>query len=114
MLCRSYDEEMKFMTDIQVTEEKRNDLFGRVEITGIVAKKEGTTPSRAELSKLLAEKFKSKEDHIEIDGIYQKFGKQEAILKAKIWDKPIVKAQKPKEGEAAQTQPSVAPAAENK
>ncbi len=79
------------MIDFKITEEKRNDLLGRLEIKAIVSKKEGITPSRAELLKLVAEKMKKQEDHIEIDGIFQKFGKQEAILKVKVWDNAPVK-----------------------
>ena len=96
------------MVDMHIIEEKRNDLLGRLEIRAIVAKKEGTTPTRVEMMKTIAEKMKAKEDHIEIDGIYQKYGKQEAELKAKIWDKPVVK-KSAKKAEGQQAAPEQTP-----
>jgi ribosomal protein S24E len=79
------------MVDVQITKEKRNDLFGRKEITAIASTEKGATPSRAELTKALAQKTGKAEDHIEIETINQKFGKQEAEIVAKVWDKPPVK-----------------------
>lgn len=58
--------------DLKITQEKENPLFNRKEFQLEVQSK--VTPSRAEIGKLISEKFSTPIDNIEIKKINGKFG----------------------------------------
>lgn len=87
------------MVELTIKEEKENKLLDRKEVVAI-ASTGTTTPSYAAVTKALSEKFKKAEDHIVVDHIYQKYGKQEAEVIAKIYNKAVKKEEKKAEGSA--------------
>jgi ribosomal protein S24E len=90
------------MVELTIKEEKENKLLDRKEVVALVSVG-GTTPSYGQVTKALSEKFKKAEDHIVVDHIYQKYGKQEAEVIAKIYNKAVKKAdEKPAEGSASE------------
>jgi len=73
------------MIKLEVVEEKVNRLLKRKEMTYTV-ETEGSTPSRAELQRLIAAKNGVKEDTIVIGYIKQRFGQQSSDVFAKVYE----------------------------
>jgi ribosomal protein S24E len=67
--------------DVQVINERENPLFKRKEILVSVDYKGSSTPSRADLQKILAEQFKVGVDSLEIEKIMSEVG----LSKGKVW-----------------------------
>src|SRR3989344_1691283 len=64
---------------MQVLKENEMKLLSRKRVT-LVMENKGATPSRAELIKEIAKKFKTKEDLVIIKHIYQQFGSNRTKL----------------------------------
>ena len=109
---------MKF----QVIEEKENPVIKRREIIISLDYEGKSTPSRAELQKILAERFKANIESVEISKVLSEVGLTKGKAWVKIWqdkkipiyaemkkekaEKPVEKKEKPKEApkvEAAKT-----------
>lgn len=71
------------MTQLQITHEKQNALFGRKEISGSL--KSEKTPSREDLLKILSEKFSVPESHIKVKNIRGKFGAKTFTIEANVY-----------------------------
>ena len=69
--------------DLKITQEKENPLFNRKEFQFEVQSK--VTPSRAEIGKLISEKFSTPIDNIEIKKINGKFGSNSFNIAAFIY-----------------------------
>lgn len=69
---------------IKITQEKQNPLFKRKEIEGEL--EAVSTPSKADVLKLVAEQTKSKEETIVIKNILSSFGSQTFKIKIFIYD----------------------------
>lgn len=88
-----------FTMQLKITEEKENALFNRKEIKGFIDSE--IVPSRAETSKILAEKFKVPWENIKIKKIVGKFGSKTFSVEANIYsseqDKDSIELKKKKE-----------------
>ena len=93
-----------FKMKLTIIEEKGNALFNRKEIKGIAESE--VTPSRKEVIKVLAEKFKIPEENIKIKGIHGKFGSKKFNVEANIYsskeEKDLIELKKKKEKLAEQ------------
>ncbi len=69
---------------LKILEDKENKLLNRKEIEGEI-KVEERTPSNNEVKKKLAEIFKTEEELIVVEHIYQEFGVDKAKVYAKIY-----------------------------
>ncbi|MBT96725.1 MAG: hypothetical protein QF567_02175 [Candidatus Pacearchaeota archaeon] len=90
------------MENFNIISKKENPLFKRNEVkVGIHAK---VTPSNNEVEKLISEKFKTQEKNIKIKKISSKFGSNNFIVSANIYDsyedKDKIEAKTKKEKEA--------------
>jgi small subunit ribosomal protein S24e len=74
--------EMKIITDV------KNPLLERREVEAVV-EFDGPTPSKNEILVELSKKLKVKDTHVEIEKVWQRFGRQEAKIIAFVYDKPI-------------------------
>lgn len=87
---------------MKVLEETENKLLNRKEVKIIV--EAAKNPSLPDASKILAEKFKSSEELIAVNGVKGKFGRSTFLISGNIYktkeDKEQVE-QKPKEKKAA-------------
>ncbi len=85
--------------ELKVTEEKENALFGRKEIKGHVRSE--ISPSKAEISRLLSEKFLMPVENIKIKEIKGKFGTKIFNIEANVYslkkDKDEIELKKKKE-----------------
>lgn len=72
------------MMDFEVSKQSKVPLLSRERVTGIVHF-EGVTPSRLEVKKAVAEKIKTKEEHVVVRHIYQRYGAQRAKVIAHIY-----------------------------
>lgn len=85
--------------ELKINEEKENALFGRKEVKGHV--KSDISPSRAEISRLLSEKFTMPAENIKIKEIKGKFGTKIFNIEANIYsskkDKDEIELKKKKE-----------------
>lgn len=99
----------KLKMEMKINEEKKNALFNRKEVKGVV--KSDVAPSRPEVLKSLSEKLKAPEENIKIKGIHGSFGSHEFKVKANIYsskeekDKIEFKKKKEEELEKAATSP---------
>lgn len=84
-------------------EEKENQFFNRKDVKLLVKHDKSATPSKAELTKKLAEQNSVDESQIVIDFIATKKGEAESLVKLKILKekppKPAEEAKEKKEGE---------------
>ncbi len=85
--------------ELKITEEKENALVNRKEIKGHI--KSEISPSRAEISRLLSEKFSLPIENVRIKEIRGKFGTKIFNIKANIYsskkDKDEIELKKKKE-----------------
>lgn len=84
---------MKTKMEIKIVEEKDNPFFKRKDLRVEISHKSAATPSKAELAKELAAKYKVDEVQVVIDYIFTTKGMCKTIAKVKILK------EKPKEGE---------------
>ena len=87
---------------MQVLKDIKNDLFKRREIKIIMPSEK--TPSYAEVSKLLSEKFSSNEENIVVSKVKGRFGAKTFLIDASIYDSKEEKEKterKPKEKKVA-------------
>ncbi len=95
--------------EITIVKDVKNPLLERREIEAIIAF-QGPTPKRDEVLVELAKVLKVDDTHVEVDKIYQRFGRQEAKVIAFVFDKPVrekkveVKEEKEEGGEESQTE----------
>ena len=72
------------MENVNIINKKENPLFKRKEVeVGIYAK---VTPSNNEIEKLISEKFKVQEKSIKVKKISSKFGSNNFVVSANIYD----------------------------
>jgi len=90
--------------DVQVISEKENPLLKRREILASIDYQGGSTPSKADLQKNLADHFKVNMDNVEISKIMSEVGMSKGKIWIKIWQEKkvpiyaeIKKEKKPKE-----------------
>ena len=98
--------------DIQVINEKENLLLKRREIMASINYSGGSTPSKADLQKLLADHFKVNMDNVEISKLLSETGLARGRAWVKVWkDKkvPIYAELKKKEEAKASEQPKETP-----
>ena len=69
---------------MEIKKQFKNSLLGREEIEFLI--KENVAPSKEDLKKKLAEKFKKPENSIVIKTIYGNFGKREFLVNVFIYD----------------------------
>ncbi len=94
------------MNELRIVEDKRNELLARKEIKATFTT-EKATPSKADISKELAKQLNAKEEQIDVQHIYQKYGKLQSEIIANIYDKEapkkkVKKGDKPAEGAVAE------------
>lgn len=70
---------------MKILEEKENKLLNRTEIKMIV--EAGKNPSLQEAAKIVADKFKSPEDMVAVQGVRGKFGRGTFLVSANIYTK---------------------------
>lgn len=75
--------------EIIVADEKYNPFFKRKELTLVLKHETQATPSRQELTKILAQRYNVDESQIKIDYIFSKKGISESLSKVKIFDEKI-------------------------
>ena len=76
--------------DIQVISEKENPLLKRKEILASIDYQGGSTPSKADLQKTLADHFKVSIDSVEISKILSEIGMSKGKVWIKIWQEKKV------------------------
>jgi ribosomal protein S24E len=77
--------------EVQVISEKENEFFKRKDLRAVVKHANAPTPAKAEIMKLLAEKYSVDSTQVAIDYIFTKKGVAESLVKAKIMkEKPKV------------------------
>jgi ribosomal protein S24E len=77
--------------ELQVISEKENEFFKRKDLRAVVKHANAPTPAKAEIVKLLAEKYSVDSTQVAIDYIFTKKGVAESLVKAKILkEKPKV------------------------
>ena len=85
--------------ELKITEEKENPLFNRKEIKGNI--KSEISPSRVEISRILAERFSVPAENIKIKEIKGKFGAKVFNIGANVYfskkDKDEIELKKKKE-----------------
>ena len=90
--------------EITIVKDVKNPLLERREVEAIIAF-QGPTPKRDEVLIELAKVLKVDDTHVEVDKIYQRFGKQEARVMAFVFDRPVrekkVEVKKEEKGEEA-------------
>ena len=90
--------------EITIVKDVKNPLLERREIEAIISFR-GPTPRRDEVLPELAKVLKVEDTRVEIDKIYQRFGKQEAKVIAFVFDRPVrekrVEAERKEEGQGA-------------
>lgn len=91
--------------------EKENPLFKRKEILASLDYKGGSTPSKADLQKMLAEQFKVAIDSVEITKVLSENGLTKGRIWIKIWHekKVPIYAELKKKKKGAEEEPSEAP-----
>ncbi|MCW8966176.1 MAG: hypothetical protein OQK82_05770 [Candidatus Pacearchaeota archaeon] len=70
--------------NVEVIEDKRNDLFNRKEIKFEV--EADVTPSKEEMLRLISERFKADSENVAINKIEGKFGVQKFLVSASVYD----------------------------
>jgi ribosomal protein S24E len=96
--------------NFQVISEKENPLFKRKEILTSLDYQGGSTPSKADLQKTLAEHFKVNIDSVEISRIISENGLPRGKAWIKIWqDKKIQIYSEEKKKEPSEEQPKEVP-----
>jgi len=87
---------------MEIKKDIKNELLGRRELQGLLVSE--ATPSFAEISKQLSEKFKSPEDQIMVENVKGKYGRKTFLIKASIYeskelkDEAVKRLIKPKKG----------------
>jgi ribosomal protein S24E len=102
--------------NFQVINEKENPLFKRKEILASIDYQGGSTPSKADLQKTLAEQFKVGIDSVEITKVLSETGLSRGKIWIKIWHekKVPIYAELKKEKKGAEEEPVGAPKEEKK
>jgi ribosomal protein S24E len=78
--------------EVDTLKQKKHPLLGRDRVSGFIHFK-GTTPSRLDIRKAVAQKTKSKEEKIIVRHIYQRFGENKAKVIAHIYDDDVMMQQ---------------------
>jgi len=87
---------MKMKMD--VVEKKENPFLKRIDLMLSVDHTRKATPKRDELEKMIADKFKSVPEKVEIVYIFSEAGLAKSKVKARVWkEKIVVKKEKKKE-----------------
>lgn len=73
--------------DMSIIEDKRNEHFSRREITYTISGS-NVTPSKKDILAKISGDLKVQPDCIYIDGIYQKYGRHDSVVRIKVYDKP--------------------------
>ncbi len=100
--------------EVELIKDMRNEPMDRREVEAVI-RFEGATPPKDSILVELAKKLKVDETHIEVDKVWQRFGRQEAKVLAFIYSKPVrkkggekketvVEEEKAKAGEQPSTQ----------
>ena len=90
---------------MDIKKDNKNELMNRREIQAVVTSDK--TPSFAEVSKMVGDKFKADDDQIMVEKVGGKFGKGTFLIEADIYDTKELKDEsvkrliKPKKGAAA-------------
>lgn len=94
--------------EVKVLEERENVFFKRKDVKLELVHHGSPTPSKQEVEKIIAEKFKTTPDHVLIDYIFGKTGIGESIVKAKIYKERVKKPEekKPKEEPKPEERPA--------
>jgi len=102
--------------NFQVISEKENPLFKRKEILASIDYQGGSTPSKADLQKMLAEQLKVSIDSVEITKVLSETGLTRGRAWIKIWHekKVPIYAELKKEKKGAEEEPREAPKEEKK
>ena len=87
--------------EIEIVSDVRNELMERREVEAVISF-EGPTPSRNEILAEVSKKLGVPDTHINVEKIWQRFGRQEARVLAFVYDTPIreksiAQEEKPKE-----------------
>jgi ribosomal protein S24E len=89
------------MMEVEISQEKNNELFNRREISGVIKSK--VIPKREEVLEFLSKKYSKPVELIKVKGIQGGFGSQEFKMEANIYDskeeKDAVEIKKKKEEE---------------
>jgi len=87
---------MKMKMD--VVEKKENPFLKRIDLMLSIDHTRKATPKRDELEKMIADKFKSVPEKVEIVYIFSEAGLAKSKVKARVWkEKIVVKKEKKKE-----------------
>ena len=90
---------------VTVIEEKENPFFKRKELTLLLKHDAASTPTKAELVKMLASQHGVDESQIVVDYIFTKKGIAESLAKVKVLkERPPVKEEPKKEAAASEAQ----------
>ena len=76
---------------LHIKEKKRNELFGRLEITATIDA-EGSTPSRKNVLDLILSSTGANKDVVVINKIEHKFGHKTATISARVYDSSELRA----------------------
>jgi ribosomal protein S24E len=95
--------------EIQIIEEKENPLLKRKEILATIDYQGGATPSKAELQKVLADKFKANIDSVEITKLLSEVGISKGKAWIKIWQEKKVPIYSELKKEKKKEEPKKAP-----
>ena len=89
-----------------IVEEKKNVFFHRNDLTIKIKHTGASTPSKAELVKELAKKYKVDDSQVVVDYIFTMHGLNESTAKVKILDEKPKVEEKKEESEKVETQAS--------
>lgn len=83
-------------TEIKILEKKNNVFFERKDLKIKIIHHGKPTPSKEEVEKIIADKFKTTPEHIIVNYIFSESGIGESLVKAEIYKKKIEKPKKEK------------------
>ena len=99
------------MMNLDIVEDRENPLFKRRDVMAVVNFGSAATPSKAELQKAMAEKFKVAPESVEVTKVLSEVGMAKGRAWIKVWQEKKV----PIYGQKAEEQkPAEAPAQEAK
>jgi ribosomal protein S24E len=92
--------------EMNIEKEKENKFFNRRDLTVKIKHKGAATPSKADLTKELAKKYKVDESQVMIDYIFTMHGLNESTAKVKILNEKPKVEEKKEESEKVEAQTS--------
>lgn len=95
----------------KIVEEKDNPVLKRKEMIASIDYEQGSTPSKAEMQKIVAEQMKANIENVEISKILSENGMSIGMAWVKIWQEKKIPAYKTKK---AETKPEESKKAEDK